>query len=1000
MAMTILNNTAAALTLGELNKNVSALGKQLKKVATGTKFDSAGEGASEYVISERMRVRKRALEQDASNVQTGQSMLKVAEGAIQEQLEIMKTIKAKVIDANNDTNTDLDRLTIQKEISQGFEQVHDIAYETNYNGKLLLVGDTKVDEIYTWRVLDHPETVPESDGLNLIEDQYATLDNETGPFAVLSAYSTEQVTAEVLLGSAEVVNLSGGAEGTPEKPTTFTLDFSGYTNANAEGLGFWVAGTNNVNSSVKYVLTNNPSGNNYRYGNVNSDNVVNVNISGCDTSAKIAAAVATAIKTNSSGVVGSASVEGNTVKASTRTGGYLSNYGKNVTVKGWSQGAGSAPVTIGATQKQYGRDAAAATGLGNKTAYGSAGSQGTWVDDSWDEYDPVTDTTTHHSAGHWEGQTPATAASLQLDISSVASGSGFALQGPYGTAYVRFVEGSSITHDTSTKGVYEIGKNASGTVTLGTWSTTNPNNTSTSGIKLSISGGQLTLTTTTTGSSASIRLTDGFSSEAGAEASSGTTQTVNFLAVTAYDDNKFQVTEEGKAKTTGPSATYDIDLTDYDTTDSDKLEEFIENLKGKAIKHKYKNLDDYTYSNIEFIDKKVPSSIDAQAQLDGSTTVDLNILRSTVGGSTTIADAFINLMKNNYRYSDVSAETGTKTLRVTARNAELAGNNETLSIIKGNMSSYTIDFNSYFASSGLSIPDDLDGKGFRLYCATCADQWFNFQFKSKLDPSDADRPASGQSGADLKTTLIDIANVTDVKSLVQALYDQGSDALEHIMNGQPHTLHFAADPDAGTLTVYDKRMYDLRASGKHPYVQEMGAKLADGVLDDVQKATRGIFVRDLVIHHTDKASMNIHLQIPQTSMDHLFNYIPGLSDWTDYNVLTRENREKLLGNQGGKMSATGIRMVNEDEQGLLDRAIQYLTDANTLVGAQLSRLGTTHDNIITQQESTTSSESTIRDADMAKEMTEYTKSNVLAQAAQSMLAQANQNNSAVLSLLQ
>ena len=47
-----------------------------------------------------------------------------------------------------------------------------------------------------------------------------------------------------------------------------------------------------------------------------------------------------------------------------------------------------------------------------------------------------------------------------------------------------------------------------------------------------------------------------------------------------------------------------------------------------------------------------------------------------------------------------------------------------------------------------------------------------------------------------------------------------------------------------------------------------------------------------------------------------------------------------------------------------------------------------------------SSESTIRDADMAKEMTAYTKANVLTQSAQAMLAQANQNASSVLSLLQ
>ena len=70
------------------------------------------------------------------------------------------------------------------------------------------------------------------------------------------------------------------------------------------------------------------------------------------------------------------------------------------------------------------------------------------------------------------------------------------------------------------------------------------------------------------------------------------------------------------------------------------------------------------------------------------------------------------------------------------------------------------------------------------------------------------------------------------------------------------------------------------------------------------------------------------------------------------------------------------------------------------MGAYLERLEFTEANVTTQDESTQGAESTIRDADMAKEMTEYTKQNVLSQAAQSMLAQANQSLSSVLSLLQ
>ena len=86
--------------------------------------------------------------------------------------------------------------------------------------------------------------------------------------------------------------------------------------------------------------------------------------------------------------------------------------------------------------------------------------------------------------------------------------------------------------------------------------------------------------------------------------------------------------------------------------------------------------------------------------------------------------------------------------------------------------------------------------------------------------------------------------------------------------------------------------------------------------------------------------------------------------------------------------------------GILDLGIEYLTDAAVNVGAYEARLEYTEQNRVVQVENVQAAESTIRDADMAKGMTEYTKFNVLSQAAQSMLAQANQNSSSVLSLLQ
>ncbi|MBQ8697805.1 MAG: hypothetical protein IJ521_02240 [Schwartzia sp.] len=85
---------------------------------------------------------------------------------------------------------------------------------------------------------------------------------------------------------------------------------------------------------------------------------------------------------------------------------------------------------------------------------------------------------------------------------------------------------------------------------------------------------------------------------------------------------------------------------------------------------------------------------------------------------------------------------------------------------------------------------------------------------------------------------------------------------------------------------------------------------------------------------------------------------------------------------------------------VIDRAIQKALNQQTSIGAVQSRLDFTATNLTTAHENTTASESTLRDADMAKEMLEYTKANVLLQASQSMLAQANQSSSGVLSLLQ
>ena len=107
----------------------------------------------------------------------------------------------------------------------------------------------------------------------------------------------------------------------------------------------------------------------------------------------------------------------------------------------------------------------------------------------------------------------------------------------------------------------------------------------------------------------------------------------------------------------------------------------------------------------------------------------------------------------------------------------------------------------------------------------------------------------------------------------------------------------------------------------------------------------------------------------------------------------------LKGDTGDRILVTTKENANASIN-VIENALTKALDQQTTIGAIEARLEYTSANLTTSSENVQASESTIRDADMAKEMTNYTKNNVLLQSAQAMLAQANQNSSAVLSLLQ
>ena len=137
--LVVKNNMQATNTLNTLNKNEKDRAKSLGQVSSGMKINSAGDDPSGMSISERMRVQIRALDQDNQNTQNGNSMMKVAEGAVSSTVDILRTLKEKCINAANDTNTDEDRAIIQKEMDAMVDQINDNA-NIQYNGKILMSG--------------------------------------------------------------------------------------------------------------------------------------------------------------------------------------------------------------------------------------------------------------------------------------------------------------------------------------------------------------------------------------------------------------------------------------------------------------------------------------------------------------------------------------------------------------------------------------------------------------------------------------------------------------------------------------------------------------------------------------------------------------------------------------------------------------------------------------------------------------------------------------------
>ncbi len=146
--MRIQHNIMAMNAYRNYNTNTSALSKNLEKLSSGYKINRAGDDAAGLAISEKMRAQITGLSAAQKNVKDGISLVKTAEGAMQEIQDMLNRMDYLATQSANGTyDNEVDRKNLQKEVDQLLSEINRIADSSNFNGIKLLDGSLQGDTV-------------------------------------------------------------------------------------------------------------------------------------------------------------------------------------------------------------------------------------------------------------------------------------------------------------------------------------------------------------------------------------------------------------------------------------------------------------------------------------------------------------------------------------------------------------------------------------------------------------------------------------------------------------------------------------------------------------------------------------------------------------------------------------------------------------------------------------------------------------------------------------
>jgi len=931
------------------NTNTSALAKNLEKLSSGYKINRAGDDAAGLAISEKMRAQITGLNAAQKNVKDGISLVKTAEGAMQEIQDMLNRMDYLATQSANGTYQDeVDRENLNKEMSALKTEINRIADSANFNGIKLLDGslDTNIkamDQVTQDIVVKPSESEALKIGVKLAE------------------------VGDVIGENTVLHNDSNGGKGTEFSVDLHNFNFDASVAGNTMTLKVG-------DTELTLTATEDAgqlSGEDLVKAFLGENGAVKVSVSGEDNKNLVSA---NGLKINGQSF---------TVKKGDDHDYRLTFIQDKGPTSEAEEVNGSMDVSIsGKVEANLAKYSFNATDLGaNPTDKSILSINGeTYTIDTtktatWDEV--FKDIKKTGAMGGFDvsikdGKVTMTATETGEKVEPVitykAAAAGTATASPASNATppgktvagVNAVAAAGIALATNTNVFVDGGtlKVDGKTVDLNGWKTTDA-------ADFTATVGNYTVTITK--GTGAIKV--GGTKDAGASVN-GKAVAVEFDKGTGAGTN---FTDTATLGTDGVTAVKDVQAFDLGEWTSSKLGDLTIGTGANAVTLNYDKL-------VAAGEKGIAVGNDYIATLEDNTLILTAKTAGAVGGDGPVAQVVANVTDLKYNVWDSANDKKSEDLSITEEAKGATG---------GEMQGITIGAHGDFNVSTTNIKNVAAG-GLDRLASTFFDLTEDMVREgSVITIAGTDytftEGGTGDTEIDISSgDLTKIAQILTEKANADAdtskVYTVGHDGNRITLTETvEHTANYVKDPVTGKVTFNGD--YDLRT--------EAGIEKSLGFKGNSYKKTE-------VVSEATEGGKALNLQIGDTS-----------DEFNQMKVAIGDMHVKAMGtfDKDGKLtkSIDEVDILNPENAAeavdVIKNAINYVSSVRGDLGAYQNRLEHTANNLSVMAENIQDAESTIRDTDIAEEMMAYTKNNILIQSAQAMLAQANAVPQGVLQLL-